>query len=157
MTDSVRKTNRGLMPVAILVILGIAMIPFAGSPAAAGSSAKGIAPPADGIVAYYFHGEFRCSTCRKLEALSRESIEEGFPEQLKSGELRFEVVNMETPETKHFVEDFQLTTKSLVLVEYKDGKVIRWQNLPKIWELVRNEAKFVRYVQGKTRAFLREG
>ncbi len=112
--------------------------------------------PSSGVIAYYFHGTFRCSTCRKLEALSREAISSGFPKDLASGELAFRVVNVETPKTNHFIQDFQLTTKSLVLVEYRDGKIVRWKNLPKIWQLVRDRDAFIRYVQDETRMFLGE-
>ena len=110
--------------------------------------------PGTEVVAYYFHGQFRCATCRKLEALSKEAISSGFAQELGADRLAFRVVNVETPDTEHFVKDFQLVTKSLVLVEYKDGNVVRWKNLPKIWQLVRDREEFIRYVQEETRAFL---
>lgn len=139
---------------AVGMLLLTLALPLNGSAAEPPVQQTAHAAPADGVVAYYFHGEFRCSTCRKLEALSREAIETGFSDELKSGELRFEVVNMETPATKHFVKDFQLVTKSLVLVEYRGGKVLRWQNLPDIWKLVKKDDAFIGYVQHETKAFL---
>lgn len=149
---------RKLIPLCVLgaaaALLPALIIPAGASAAEAVVQKSAASVPADGIVAYYFHGEFRCSTCRKLEALSKEAIEGAFGDELKSGSLRFEIVNMETPETEHFVKDFQLVTKSLVLVEYKDGKVIRWKNLPDIWKLVRNDAAFIDYVRKETEAFL---
>ena len=30
------------------------------------------------VVVYYFHGNFRCVSCRKLEAVSREAVMTGF-------------------------------------------------------------------------------
>ena len=148
-----KNLARSLLTVTALVLLAIAFPAGAGNPA----PTQPLTTVQSGVVAYYFHGEFRCSTCRKLEALSREAVDSGFPDELQSGKLAFRVVNMETPQTKHFVQDFQLTTKSLVLVEYRDGKVVRWKNLPKIWQLVRDHDAFIRYVQDETRAFLGEG
>ena len=58
------------------------------APAATGSvgeegSSETVSPTPDaGIVAYYFHGNKRCSTCRKLEAYSRKAIEGGFADEL---------------------------------------------------------------------------
>ena len=155
-TTARKNSYRTILLLAALVILGVALSPLAGQHASPQEDveAGGSSTP---FVAYYFHGEFRCSTCRKLEALSREAINTGFAEDLDSGKLAFKVVNVETPETEHFVQDFQLTTKSLVLVEYRDGKVMRWKNLPKIWQLVRDHDAFIRYVQDETRAFLGEG
>jgi len=135
-----------------LALAVLSMARFGGADDGATPSAT----PHDGVVAYYLHTTFRCSTCRKLEALSGEAISSGFPRELQSGRLVFRVVNVEDPGYEHFVKDFQLVTKSLVLVEYKDGRVVRWKNLPKIWQLVRDRDAFISYVQDQTRSFLRE-
>ena len=109
------------------------------------------------VVAYYFHGNFRCITCRTIEAYSEEAITKGFADELASGRLAWRVVNTDEPENKHFVRDFELVTKSLVLVEYRDGKVTRRENLQQIWQLVRDKERFLDYVRTLTRKFLREG
>jgi hypothetical protein len=109
---------------------------------------------ADGVVAMYFHGNARCATCRKIEAYADEAIAQGFVDELASGLLEWQVVNIEEPGNKHFIEDFQLVTRSVVLVEYRDGKVIRWENLDKVWQLVRSKESFVDYIQGETTEFL---
>jgi len=41
-----------------------------------------------------------------------------------------------------------------VLAEYRDGQVVRWENLDKVWQLVRSKDLFVDYVQNETREFL---
>ena len=109
---------------------------------------------ADGVVAMYFHGNARCATCRKIEAYADEAIAQGFVDELESGRLTWWVVNIDESANKHFIEDFQLVTRSVVLVEYRDGKVLRWENLDKVWQLVRSKDKFVSYVDGETREFL---
>jgi len=43
-----------------------------------------------------------------------------------------------------------------VLAEYREGKVVRWENLDKVWQLVRNKDRFVDYIQSETREFLGE-
>jgi hypothetical protein len=109
---------------------------------------------ADGVVAMYFHGNARCATCRKIESYADEAISQGFVDELESGRLTWRVVNIDESANKHFIEDFQLVTRSVVLVEYRDGKVLRWENLDKVWQLVRSKDKFVSYVDGETREFL---
>jgi len=108
------------------------------------------------ILAYYFHGTQRCPTCRKLEAYSAEAIEKGFGEALKRGNLEWRVVNVDEPLNKHFVKDYQLYTKSLVIVKMQGGKQVEWKNLEKIWELVGEKDDFVRYVQDEVSAYLGE-
>ena len=109
---------------------------------------------ADGVVAIYFHGNARCATCRKIEAYADEAIAQGFVDELASGRLAWRVVNIDEPGNKHFIEDFQLVTRSVVLVEYREGEVVRWENLDKVWQLVRSKDRFVGYVQGETSEFL---
>lgn len=128
--------------------------------AAAATAADQPAPPAtvnDGIVAYYFHGNVRCATCRAIEAQAERAIHEAFAAQLEDGTLAWQVVNLEQPENEHFTHDFQLTTKSVVLAEYRDGKVVRFANLDQVWQLVRSEDRFAAYVQDETRRFLTAG
>ena len=108
----------------------------------------------DGVVAFYFHGNTRCATCKKIEAYADEAIHEGFVQALDTSALTWRVVNIEEPENRHFVEDFQLVTRSVVLAEYRDGNLVRWENLDKVWQLVRDKDGFTSYVQDETREFL---
>lgn len=109
------------------------------------------------FVAYYFHGNVRCATCRKLEAYSEEAITEGFAPQLAAGTLAWRVVNVDEPANKHFVQDFELVTRSLVLVEYRDDEVARFENLRLVWQLVGDKAGFLKYVRDSTGRFLEQG
>jgi hypothetical protein len=113
--------------------------------------------PGTGVVAYYFHGNFRCRTCLTIERSAHETISEDFPNELASGMLGWRAVNVDEPDNKHFVDDFKLVTRSLVLVSYQDGKVVRFQNLDKVWQLVHDEDAFSEYVRDATHAFLTEG
>ena len=140
--------------VAVVVLAGTTLSP----PAAAAGETQTTATDADNaIVAYYFHGNKRCSTCRKLEAYSEEAITGGFTSELESGELEWRVVNTDEDGNAHFVTDFELVTKSVVLVEYRDGEVVRWKNLKLVWQLVGDQDGFLRYVRDETRDFLAEG
>lgn len=113
--------------------------------------------PADGTVtAYYFHGAFRCPTCRKLEQYAKEALENNFKDALNSGRLTFKVVNIENKGNEHYVNDYKLYTKSLVLSFTKDGKEVRSRNLEKIWEYVGNKDRYENYVRNEVAAFLKE-
>jgi len=111
----------------------------------------------DGVVAIYFHGNVRCATCRKIESYADEAVQSGFSEALEEGDLAWRVINVDEPDNTHFVQDFQLVTRSVVLAEYREGKVVRWQNLDKVWQLVRSKDRFVDYIQSETREFLGQG
>lgn len=121
-------------------------VAFAESPAATAMS--------DGTVVYYFHGNVRCATCKKIEAYTDDAVSQGFSQELQNGALSWRVVNVEEPQNRHFIQDFQLVTKSVVLAEYRDGNVVRWKNLDKVWQLVRNQDAFAAYIRDETSAFL---
>lgn len=112
--------------------------------------------PAIRVVAYYFHGAFRCPTCHKLEQYAKEVIEADFKDALASGNLEFKVVDVEDKENEHYVNDYQLYTKALILSLVKDGKEIRSKNLEKIWEYVGNKQKYYDYVKNEVADFLKE-
>ena len=112
--------------------------------------------PSSKVIAYYFHGTFRCPTCHNLEQYSREAIEANFKDAIRSGGLEFKVVNIEDAGNEHYGSDYRLYTKSLILSLVKDGKEIKWENLDKIWEHVGNKRKFIDYVKTGVAGFLKE-
>ena len=113
--------------------------------------------PESRVVAYYFHGDTRCVTCRTIESYAKEAIEGGFPDALKKGQLEFKVLNVEEPQNEHFVQDYQLSASSVVLARFKRSKREDWKNLQLVWELVRDHDAFVIYVQEEAKSFLGQG
>lgn len=110
------------------------------------------APPKAGIVVYYFRTNYRCSTCMKFEALTREVVETDFSKEVKNHELAFQMVNVEEKGNEHFVRDFQLKTKSVVLVE--PGRKGHWKNLDRIWNEISSDVGYKHYIQTEISSFL---
>lgn len=108
------------------------------------------------VVVTYFHTTFRCPTCTLLEKYSRETVENHFANELKDDKVVFRAINLEDPEHQHFIRDYGLYTKSLVLSLNINGKEIRWKNLPDIWRLVHNRERFEQYVQSEIQAYLKD-
>ena len=108
----------------------------------------------DGLVVYYAHGNTRCPTCRKIESQSHEAVTGGFAEELKSGELTWEIVNYEKPAGEHFIADYEVQMPVVVLVEMKNGKPGKWNRLDEVWGLVDEKDQFIAYVQKEIRAML---
>ncbi len=108
------------------------------------------------VIAYYFHTTYRCVSCKKIEAYSREAIENGFAEELKNGTLKFESINIDEEENKHFAKDYQLYTKSLVICDMEIGKQVQWKNLEKVWQLLGDKEKFIKYVRDEINNYLKE-
>ena len=108
------------------------------------------------IIAYYFHGSFRCATCYRIEQYSREAVETNFKSEMDSGKVIFKEINVEEKGNEHFTKDYQLYTKSLVLSLVKDDKEIKSKNLTKVWEYVGSREKFHDYVKEEVSSYLKE-
>ncbi len=136
----------------------LAVILLAGAAPAQSPDAAGTAQAAGSsrnqVVVTYFHGDVRCATCKKLEAYAKAAVEKAFAAELADGRLVFRTVNTDRPENAHFLTDYSLVTKSLVVTEESGGKVLRWTNLDRIWRLVGDRQAYDEYVVAGVRAHL---
>jgi hypothetical protein len=137
-----------------LIFVGVAVFVLLAGKIAAPETVADIPSEEEKIVAYYFHSTFRCPSCTKIENWSYEAIKNSFPTALEEGRLLWRPINVEEPENKHFIKQYSLFTKSLIITEVKGGKEIRWKNLNKVWELLRNREKFFSYVTEEVRKYL---
>jgi len=112
--------------------------------------------PAGKVIAYYFHGTFRCYACTNMEKYSKEAIKANFKDALALGSLEFKSVNVEDKGNEHFVNDYQLYTKALIISLVKDGKELKHKNLDKIWQLARDKQKFFDYVVTEINEFMKD-
>lgn len=108
------------------------------------------------VVAYYFHGNSCCPTCRKLETQTTEAVETGFAEDIKKGRVEFKKVNMEEKGNEHYVQEYRLVACSVIVSRYEGGTQKSWKRLDDIWKLVGNHDAYIRYVQNETTAMLKE-
>jgi hypothetical protein len=129
-----------------------AALPGQASQQSAGSD---VATGSNRLIVYYFHVNMRCRTCLSIENLTRTALEQGFGKELREGKIEWKPINVEKPENEHFIADFQLASRTVVLFEVKKGQPARWENLQQVWYLVGNEQEFIAYVQDAIRSHLR--
>ncbi len=149
---------KSIITVALLIFVAVSLtvvvMRSTSAPAVGTSQGSEIAADGDKIVAYYFHRTQRCPTCNRIEALTHEIIHQNFAEELSSGKLELRVVNVESPGNEHFETDFNLVSQSIILVDFKTGKQMKWKNLDQIWELIGTETEFRIYVESEIRGFM---
>ena len=102
-----------------------------------------------GLVVYYFDMGKDCSTCLNLEAYTRETLEKYFAAELSSGAIRWEVVDVDLPENEHYVAEFGLYTKSVVLAVRSQDEIVWHDNLSRIWELVYDKGPYMEYIRAQ--------
>ncbi len=108
------------------------------------------------IMAYYFHTTFRCHSCSQIEKYSQDAIESNFKDLIDRDIVAFKSINVDKPENKHFIKDYKLYTKSLILSRVKDGQEVESKNLTQIWQKARNKDRFYKYVIDEMNQFLQE-
>jgi hypothetical protein len=106
------------------------------------------------VIVYYFHGNYRCVTCRKIEALTRTALEGEFLQELKNGSIELRTINIEDRGNEHFIQDYQLATRSVVISRQQGGAEIDWARLDRVWKLVGDEPAFIEYIQQELTPFL---
>ncbi len=98
-------------------------------------------------IVYYFHGQFRCHSCLRIEELTRKALQKGFQKELSSGSVVFNAVNIDEPANGHFMKDYKLETRSVVISQVTESREIAWKHLGKTWDYLGDEKKFLKYVQ----------
>ena len=87
-----------------------------------------------GTTVYYFYGNHRCATCNRMEGLTQKAI--------KDKGVAYKAVNLDEPANEHFVKDFQLDAR--VVVIQRDGT---YKKMDEVWDLVGDEEAFIAYIQ----------
>lgn len=74
----------------------------------------------DKVEVYYFHNTRRCATCQAVEAVTKSTLEETYPEQLKNGTVTFQSLNVEEKSNEPLARELHVSGQTLLIV--KDGK-----------------------------------
>lgn len=107
------------------------------------------------ITVYYFHGTFRCPTCRAIEDYTKQAIKEKFAKELNEGKVEIKTINVEEPENQHFIEDFKLVTRCVVVEKVVGNKPQEWTKLEKVWDYIHGSKEdFFRYIQENIQKYL---
>ncbi len=159
MTLKEATANSLLMFVAAtcVVLVVKAISPTSQAPQATAGGQAGAAPELaekDGVQVYYLHGNFRCPTCRTIEAYAKEAVESGFSEELRTGQIAWRVINYEEPGNEHYAIDYEAVAPTVVLVKFEGGRQVDWKGLPEVWEHAGDKNAFLSFVQNNLRQFM---
>ena len=92
--------------------------------------------------AVYFHAPHRCPTCRKIESFAHEAL----TPEIDAGKVAWQIADYTTDANAILVDQFQVFTSTVVLVEVRDGKVVRWKNLEEVWDHTSDQADFTAFI-----------
>ena len=102
------------------------------------------------LTIYYFHGNVRCTTCNKFEKLLKEVVETQFGDSMKNGILKLKIINIDEVSNTHYVQDYGLTAKSIVLEDNHSHR-----KLDDIWAMIRRgDNDFKSYIANNIREMM---
>lgn len=104
--------------------------------------------PADRVDVVYFHRTSRCYSCKYVEARTRYTLETYFKDELASGKLTFQAINVQDKENAAIVKKYGAYTSSLFINTVKDS-TDHIKEATDIYLLIGKDEAFARALKGK--------
>ncbi len=99
------------------------------------------------VEVYHFHVAQQGYSCKTVGAFAEKTVNTYFKKELDSGRLVFGHINIELPENKELVEKYEVTSSSLWIGTYINGKFYKEQNT-NVWYKINNEQDYLAYLKG---------
>lgn len=106
------------------------------------------------VVMTYFLIGTRCVSCKKIEALARATAERDFAAELSSKQLIFRVIDTGEPANRHYMDDYKLTSKTVVISRRESGRETAWKDMEKVWDLLDDPPAYHAYLGAQIREYL---
>lgn len=90
----------------------------------------------DQVVVYYFTRKFRCQSCETLENTMLKTVRDHYSPSFTSGKLAMCVINVDDPANHHFMDEFEILSTSIYIVEKRSGKIVQSQKLDGVWDVL---------------------
>lgn len=115
---------------------------------------EALAPPADGtpgehskVIVYYLHRTRRCAGCQRAERYTRQALDENFADELASGRLAFQSVDIQSRENRELVTRLGPGgSLGLTLARVGAGQSPEHKSLPAIWGYLDDYNEFAQHL-----------
>jgi hypothetical protein len=79
---------------------------------------------------YAFHGTRQCETCKNMKANTKATLDKYFSEEMKSGKIVFQIIDVDDVKNEKLAEKFQATGTALMVDNVVNGKdnIIDWSD-----------------------------
>ena len=106
------------------------------------------------IVVYYFHRKFRCPSCVVVEGFVGEALVKIFPKEIDEGAVIWKVINIDSPENRHYYDRYGLLTNSLVVVDKLNGQEQHFRVLESVWGIYQDREAVFNLIETEVMACL---
>ena len=108
------------------------------------------------VVVYYFHRKFRCQSCEVLESTLKDTLQITYADHFGAGRLAMCVINVDAPENRHYLDKFDIFSNSVIIVEKKNGEILRSRAVESIWDVSQDRDAISHLLQAEVKGFLPE-
>jgi len=112
--------------------------------------------PEEFVWLIYFHRVPGCDTCQLMSKYIYETVEKRFVEEVKNKQIVLRYKNFEDKKNADLVKRFNIKSPMLVVVQIKDGKLVKAKHAEEIWPLAADKKKFIDYVEKEIKAYFSE-
>lgn len=110
---------------------------------------KAMANLANKLYVYVFHGINQCTTCKNMKANTKVTLDTYFAEELKAGNIVFQIVDVDDVKNEKLSEKFEATGTALMLHQIKNGKEKIIDISDMAFEKANDKEKFVADLKSK--------
>jgi hypothetical protein len=101
---------------------------------------------------YYMHASMRCTTCNTIEKMTKELLDNKYPEEIKADKVEFQEVNFQ--ENEALAAKFDVVASCVVVARLENGKIVAFKKLDKVWTLFNDRNRFNAYINNVIQAYL---
>jgi len=132
----------------VLVCLAVWLVLAYGTSPATPPASNNSSGPADRVDVVYFHRTQQCYSCRYAEEWTRYTVETYFADELASGKLTFQSIDVQDEANADIVEKYGAYGSQLFINIVKDG-TDHIEQVTDIWYVLGNDEAFVEIVKSK--------
>jgi hypothetical protein len=133
----------------ILVCLAVWLIVAYGTPSGTPPPSNNSTGPADRVDVVYFHRTRRCPTCLYAEEGTRYALETYFADELASGKVTFQVINVEDEANTDIVEKYNDASYLTLCINAVRNGTDHIEVVTDIWLVIGDDESFIEIVKGK--------
>ena len=100
----------------LLVLLTLVSFSYYGNSKTVVKDSESKVSETNKVEVYYFHNTRRCATCNAVEDVTKAALEEYYPEQMKSGEITFQSLNLEEDKGETVAKELGVSGQTLLII-----------------------------------------
>jgi len=106
------------------------------------------------IAVYYMHSTFRCSTCNRIEGMTKALLDKAYSSNMASGQIQWQDVDFQ--ENEVLANKFEVIASCVVVANMSNGSILEFKRLDEVWTLMAKPKEFDSYISNAINTYLKK-